>query len=161
MTKIITGIIAAVVHNGKVLMLKRTKEPFIGYWALPGGKIDIGEHPEETAVREIKEETGIDAEVVNVRGVMSEFIRDKKTKENIGHFVMFVCEMKPLHTNMQASEEGELKWFDIEDIKEGNRIVPSDVHIFHKIAMGEEGIPVHKSEILKEDEKYYLEAFGK
>ena len=42
--------------------------PFRGYWALPGGKVDAGETVEETVVREVKEETGIEVEIVEKIG---------------------------------------------------------------------------------------------
>lgn len=162
MSKIILGTILIVIDEGKILFLKRTKPPFEGYWALPGGKIDFGEHPEETAVREIKEETGIDAKVVNIRGVLSEIVKDRKTGEKTGHYVMFICELKPLHTKTKSSEEGELRWFDLDKLEEHKDIiVPSDVHIVRKIVQQEKGIPVHKSHMTTDGVKYYFEAFGK
>jgi ADP-ribose pyrophosphatase YjhB (NUDIX family) len=38
--------------------------PFKGFWALPGGRMDIGETVEQTCIREVKEETGLDVEIV-------------------------------------------------------------------------------------------------
>ena len=43
----------------RVLLVKRKNEPFAGKWALPGGFIDMAETLEETARRELQEETGI------------------------------------------------------------------------------------------------------
>jgi 8-oxo-dGTP diphosphatase len=43
-----------------VLLIKRKYEPFAGTWALPGGYVDEHERPADAAVREVKEETGID-----------------------------------------------------------------------------------------------------
>jgi 8-oxo-dGTP diphosphatase len=48
----------------KILLIKRRTLPFTGYWALPGGRVDSGETVEQTIVREVKEETGLDVEVV-------------------------------------------------------------------------------------------------
>ncbi|MBN2112485.1 NUDIX domain-containing protein [Candidatus Woesearchaeota archaeon] len=161
MSKIIAGVIPVVVDNGKVLLLKRTKEPFVGYWALLGGKIEFGEHPEETAVRELKEETGIDAKVSKVKGILSEVVKDKDTGEDKWHFIMFMCEMEPEHTDAKSSDEGELRWFDMETIEEHkDEIVPSDLHIINKIIRKENEIPVHKSRMTTDGVKYYFEAFG-
>ncbi|MBT4124229.1 MAG: NUDIX domain-containing protein [Candidatus Pacebacteria bacterium] len=48
-------------HKDKVLMFKRseTKKKFPGFWSIPGGHIDEGEDPLTSAIREVKEETGI------------------------------------------------------------------------------------------------------
>jgi len=42
------------------LLVRRSVEPGIGEWCLPGGFIEVGETPQEAAVRELKEELGID-----------------------------------------------------------------------------------------------------
>ena len=52
----------------KILLIKRRTLPFTGYWALPGGRVDPGETVEQTIVREVKEETGLDVEIVSKIG---------------------------------------------------------------------------------------------
>lgn len=54
--------------DGKLLLIKRSTPPFVGYWALPGGRVDPGETVEHTIVREVKEETGLDVAVVSKIG---------------------------------------------------------------------------------------------
>ncbi|MEU4337975.1 NUDIX domain-containing protein [Micromonospora lupini] len=55
-------------EQGRVLLIQRTDN---GLWALPGGAQDFGEFIAETAVRETREETGIDVEVTGVVGIYS------------------------------------------------------------------------------------------
>jgi 8-oxo-dGTP diphosphatase len=54
--------------QNKILLIKRSTPPFVGYWALPGGRVDPGETVEQTIVREVKEETGLDVTVVSKVG---------------------------------------------------------------------------------------------
>lgn len=51
-----------------ILLIKRNTVPFKGYWALPGGRAEPGETVEQTVVREVKEETGLDVKVVKKIG---------------------------------------------------------------------------------------------
>ena len=65
--------VAAVVFitdNGRVLMVKRSVDPQIGKWALPAGYIDYGEDPREAAVREVREETGLDVHITRLIDVL-------------------------------------------------------------------------------------------
>ncbi len=45
----------------ELLLIERRHDPFEGHWALPGGFVDAGESPDAAAMRELKEETGVDA----------------------------------------------------------------------------------------------------
>lgn len=61
MTNIPRGASMAVFKDGKVLLVRRAKPPFVGIWSLPGGMQKEGETPAQAAVREVREETGIEA----------------------------------------------------------------------------------------------------
>ena len=50
---------AVVVHDGAVLLVRRGRAPSRGVWAVPGGRIELGETLAEAAEREVREETGI------------------------------------------------------------------------------------------------------
>ncbi len=54
--------------QNKIPLIKRDTVPFKGYWALPGGRSEPGESVEQTIVREVKEETGLDVEVIRKIG---------------------------------------------------------------------------------------------
>ena len=60
---------ALVVDGGRVLLARRAGEPFRGYWDLPGGFLDEGEHPLDGLRRELREETGLDVEPAEFVGV--------------------------------------------------------------------------------------------
>ena len=54
------GIVA---ENEQVLLGRRAHSPWNGLWGAPGGFVERGEHPSETVVREVREETGLDVEI--------------------------------------------------------------------------------------------------
>lgn len=60
---------ALVIRNGKVLLVRRAIEPFLGYWDIPGGFCEADEHPAETALREVREETGLAVELTGLLGL--------------------------------------------------------------------------------------------
>lgn len=54
---------ALLVKDDKILLVKRAHPPKIGWWCLPAGFMEWKEHPTQTTIREIKEETGLDIEI--------------------------------------------------------------------------------------------------
>src|SRR5436189_55188 len=59
--KVAAGTLVTV--EGRLLLLRRAIEPRYGMWVFPGGFVDRGEHPEQPAIREAREEPGIEAVV--------------------------------------------------------------------------------------------------
>jgi 8-oxo-dGTP diphosphatase len=61
------------VENGKVLLVKRKFDPHVGMWTLPAGFVEADEDAAGCAVREMKEETNLDIEIVRLFNVYSAF----------------------------------------------------------------------------------------
>ena len=96
--------------EGEVLLVHRTDYDL---WNLPGGRLESGESPWEGVIREIKEETGFDAEVIKIVGVSF-----KPNKDNI--VFTFLCKI----TGGQATlnkEADKIEYFEI------NKIPPNTV----------------------------------
>ena len=58
-----------VMRDGRLLLLRRANEPWLGRWDIPGGFCEADEHPIETAVREAREECGLGVEVTGFLGL--------------------------------------------------------------------------------------------
>lgn len=69
----IGGVSGLIVRDGKVLLIRRGKDPFRDHWSLPGGGVEPGETLREAVRREVREETGLDVEVRNVAGYRERF----------------------------------------------------------------------------------------
>lgn len=72
----IAGVGVVVLKNDQVLMIRRGREPRLGQWSIPGGKQKIGETWRETAAREVREETGVEIEVLGLIDVVDAIVRD-------------------------------------------------------------------------------------
>jgi len=59
----LVGVGVAVIDQGRILLVRRANDPGRGLWAVPGGKVEVGERLTEAAAREVREETGLLVEV--------------------------------------------------------------------------------------------------
>lgn len=67
--KLAAGVVTE--YQGRVLLLRRAIEPAYGAWVFPGGFVDRGEHPEQAAVREAREEAGVEVRLGGLLGIYS------------------------------------------------------------------------------------------
>lgn len=153
-------VVSPVNYKNKTLLIKRTKEPYTNFWALVGGKIEIGEEVETAIVREIKEETGLKAKFVAIRGVVYETLYKSKIPQE--HFLIWVCETRVSNNLAEEKDEGEIRWFTRPDlVKEQKQIVPSDYEMIKAFAFGNKSkIKLHTSTMKSKGSKYILEFFG-
>lgn len=91
-----------------VLLIQRKHPPFEGYWALPGGFIEMEESAETSALRELEEETGVSNVSLTEVGVFSNPNRDPRGRVITIAYAAVV--EKPL--NIEAgSDASEVSWF--------------------------------------------------
>jgi ADP-ribose pyrophosphatase YjhB (NUDIX family) len=72
----IVGVGGVVVRRGRVLLIRRGSEPLKGAWSIPGGMLELGEELAEGVRRELKEETGLDVEPLEILDVFDRIFRD-------------------------------------------------------------------------------------
>ena len=127
-TQKITGgclpvVLAAIIKNDEILLLKREKRPYQGYWGLPGGKLHLEESIEECGLREVKEETGLDCTFSHIAAIVHERIKENEAYKHA--FLLFFVVLKPQKGELKESEEGKLEWFPLKSLQP-ERIIPSD-----------------------------------
>jgi 8-oxo-dGTP diphosphatase len=71
------GVGAVLIHDGKVLLIRRGKEPLRGRWVVPGGTVELGETLESALVREMREETGLTVAPVELLTVFDRIQEDE------------------------------------------------------------------------------------
>ncbi len=65
-----------VLHEGKVLIVKRKVEPGAGLWSIPGGAVELGERARDALTREVEEETGLSVEPLQLLDVYDSIVKE-------------------------------------------------------------------------------------
>lgn len=150
-------VIAALVHKNKILLIKRQQGDYLGFWGLPGGKIEKGEYLFEAAEREILEETGLKSNFDRYLGFISEHLKENgRIKE---HFLLHLCQLRPTTFKIVDGQAGRVKWFNLRGLKKmKNKIIPSDFLMIEKMVKSQKGL-YFNCLIEKSKKKHYLRCF--
>jgi mutator protein MutT len=154
--KILNIAVGAIIHNSNILLIKRKKDPFKDIWGMPGGKMDFGENPEITVIREIKEETGLNCENLGLRCVVSEIIYNNN--EKTAHNLLYIYLLKPKSFELHKSDEGDLSWFDM-NLLEKESIIPSDMLMIKEFIIKESKAKLFNIQMIEDNGKYRVEEF--
>ena len=94
-------------RDGSIVLVKRLNPPFKDSYAIPGGFVEYGETVEEAAIREAKEETGLDVRIWRLVGVYSDPDRDPR-----GHIVTIAYLAEEVGGRLRPSSDArEVKAF--------------------------------------------------
>ena len=100
---------ALVLFRGKLLLTKRLRAPFKGWWDLPGGFVDKGETPEKAARRELKEETGLALKDLKLFGI---YPGTFPLQSDPFHVISIVYITKASKSPLKALDDvSESRWF--------------------------------------------------
>jgi 8-oxo-dGTP pyrophosphatase MutT (NUDIX family) len=115
-TRIVPGAQVLVTdEQGRVLLQRRADS---GNWSAPGGVMDIGETLAQTAVREVKEETGLDIEVTGLLGIYTDprhVIEYTSNGEVRQEFVVAFTGRVTGGALEMSNESTELRWVDLDE----------------------------------------------
>ena len=97
--------------RGRVLVVRRGREPSKGAWTLPGGKVEPGETPERAIVREVREETGLEVRVVAPLEVYA-LRRDGWSFDIHEH----LCAPTDDRAPAAGDDADEVRWVDVDEL---------------------------------------------
>ena len=131
----ILGVIAVVAEAGRVLLVRRGKEPSKGWWGFPGGHVELGETVMQAAVRELAEETCLIAEAVEILTTIDAIRRDADGRLLRHYFLAAVRCRKISGEPIAASDAEATAWADPEAFSADWRVLP-DVARIARLALG-------------------------
>lgn len=108
----ILAVSAAIIRDGKVLIVRRARSPAAGLYTLPGGGVELGETLLEAVVREVREETALVVEPVGLAGYREAIARDDEGRIE-RHFVILPFAARWIAGEPMLSYElSEAVWLD-------------------------------------------------
>ena len=109
---------ALIVRGEKALLVRRARDPYRGCWELPGGFCDRGEHPADTARREVTEELGLEVRLFDVLGVYFDAYLD-----DVAMVVTFLAESDGTPTP-NPDEVTDTRWLATTELSTSIDMVP-------------------------------------
>jgi 8-oxo-dGTP diphosphatase len=105
-TRPFLAVSAAIFRDGRVLIVRRARMPANGLYTLPGGVVELGETLEQAVIREVREETALDIEPVDLIGFRQAIARDAAGRVE-RHFVILPFAARWIAGEVVLNEELE------------------------------------------------------
>lgn len=116
----ILGVGALILDRDRILLVERAREPLKDYWSLPGGVVEVGERLEAALRREIREETGLEIEILSLLEIFERIILDEAGRPEY-HYVLMDYLCRPAGGELCAADDaGRAAWFtqaELADLK--------------------------------------------
>ncbi len=107
-------ILCLIQDGNRILLQNRVKEDWKGY-TLPGGHVEPGESFVDAAIREMKEETGLDI-------IRRQLVGIKQFPIENGRYIVLLFKATEFSGDVVSSDEGSMEWIDIDKISEVNTV---------------------------------------
>jgi 8-oxo-dGTP diphosphatase len=107
----LVGVGAVIVHNGRVLLVCRAREPLKGHWTLPGGVLEVGESLADGVMREVAEETGLEVEPIELVELLDRIHREGPKVRY--HYVIADYLCRVIGGELRAASDAEaVRWVE-------------------------------------------------
>ena len=111
----VVGVGGVVVHRQRALLIRRGCEPLKGQWSIPGGMLELGEELADGVRRELKEETGLEVEPLEIVAAFDRITQEGKRVKYHYVIVDYVCRLKRGRLK-PASDVVDARWVRREDL---------------------------------------------
>lgn len=130
------GVLAVVARDGRVLLVRRAKNPEKGKWGFPGGRVEPGETVADAALRELREETGVRASAGDVLTVL-DVIHRRDDGELLHHFVLIAVRCVWQAGEPHAADDAlEARWFTLDEVGRLGAQAIARVEALARLALG-------------------------
>ncbi len=111
------GVGIVVFRGDEVLLVERIKPPIRNRWSIPGGAQEIGETVHEAALRELMEETGLEADIIGLIDVVDSITRDQDSRVRFHYTLVDLAAEWRSGEAVAADDVGAVRWVALADLE--------------------------------------------
>ena len=115
--KPVCGVGVVCLKDDQVLLVKRAKPPITWQWSIPGGGQELGETTREAALRELKEETGVDADLIGLIDVIDTVREDEEGRIQFHYTLVDFAAIWTSGEAVADDDVSDAQWVHLSDLE--------------------------------------------
>lgn len=125
---------AVVLHEKRALLVRRGQPPAEGLWAIPGGRVHLGETLAQATAREVLEETGLPIEVGEVVYTFDNIVRDEAGRVRFHYVIidLMATPLDPARPLTPADDVTAAAWFTLAELRD-LPITPTTLELLQRL----------------------------